>query len=102
MGIRESLTVNFEDKTLEYKGIELYVIKQFEYEEKTYLYCVDEKTMNTENVEVYFLYKVKDDIFNHIDNESKCLELLDVVSGKIMEDIVKSNAEDVLIKKDTK
>ena len=31
MGIRESLTVNFEDKTLEYLDMMLYVTKQFEY-----------------------------------------------------------------------
>ena len=46
MGIRESLTVNFEDKTLEYLDMMLYVTKQFEYKNKTYLYCVKSKNLS--------------------------------------------------------
>ena len=50
MGIRESLTVNFEDKTLEYLDMMLYVTKQFEYKNKTYLYCVNKSTVDTNGI----------------------------------------------------
>ena len=89
MGIRESLTVNFEDKTLEYLDMILYVTKQFEYKNKTYLYCVNKSTVDTDELEVYFLYRVRDDKFNHITDKKKQMELLEVVSGLYMDDLIK-------------
>ena len=91
MGIRESLTVNFEDKTLEYLDMMLYVTKQFEYKNKTYLYCVNKSTVDTDELEVYFLYRVRDDKFNHITDKKKQMELLEVVSGLYMDDLVKDS-----------
>lgn len=95
MGIRESLTVNFEDKTLEYLDMMLYVTKQFEYKNKTYLYCVNKSTVNTDELEVYFLYRVRDDKFNHITDKKKQMELLEVVSGLYMDDLVKDSLKKI-------
>lgn len=91
MAYRDSLIVNFEDKTLEYKNVLLYVIKQFDYEGKTYLYAVDKKTVESNELEVYFLYRIKDDIFNHVDDPEKQSELFQVVSGQLLKDIVNRN-----------
>ena len=80
MGIRESLTVNFEDKTLEYLDMMLYVTKQFE---------------DTDELEVYFLYRVRDDKFNHITDKKKQMELLEVVSGLYMDDLIKDSLKKI-------
>ena len=95
MGIRESLTVNFEDKTLEYLDMMLYVTKQFEYKNKTYLYCVNKSTVDTDELEVYFLYRVRDDKFNHITDKKKQMELLAVVSGLSMDDLIKDSLKKI-------
>jgi hypothetical protein len=95
MGIRESLTVNFEDKTLEYLDMMLYVTKQFEYKNKTYLYCVNKSTVDTDELEVYFLYRVRDDKFNHITDKKKQMELLEVVSGLYMDDLIKDSLKKI-------
>lgn len=95
MGIRESLTVNFEDKTLEYLDMMLYVTKQFEYKNKTYLYCVNKSTVDTDELEVYFLYRVRDDKFNHITDKKKQMELLEVVSGLYMDDLIRDSLKKI-------
>ena len=95
MGIRESLTVNFEDKTLEYLDMMLYVTKQFEYKNKTYLYCVNKSTVDTDELEVYFLYRVRDDKFNHITDKKKQMDLLEVVSGLYMDDLIKDSLKKI-------
>ena len=95
MGIRESLTVNFEYKTLEYLDMMLYVTKQFEYKNKTYLYCVNKSTVDTDELEVYFLYRVRDDKFNHITDKKKQMELLEVVSGLYMDDLIKDSLKKI-------
>ena len=95
MGIRESLTVNFEDKTLEYLDMMLYVTKQFEYKNKTYLYCVNKSTVDTDELEVYFLYRVRDDKFNHKTDKKKQMELLEVVSGLYMDDLIKDSLKKI-------
>lgn len=95
MGIRESLTINFEDKTLEYLDMMLYVTKQFEYKNKTYLYCVNKSTVDTDELEVYFLYRVRDDKFNHITDKKKQMELLEVVSGLYMDDLIKDSLKKI-------
>lgn len=95
MGIRESLTINFEDKTLEYLDMMLYVTKQFEYKNKTYLYCVNKSTVDTDELEVYFLYRVRDDKFNHITDKKKQMQLLEVVSGLYMDDLIKDSLKKI-------
>ena len=95
MGIRESLTVNFEDKTLEYLDMMLYVTKQFWYKNKKYLYFVNKSTVDTDELEVYFLYRVRDDKFNHITDKKKQMELLEVVSGLYMDDLIKDSLKKI-------
>ena len=69
MGLRESLIVDWENKTIEYQGKRMYIIKQFVYENKEYFYAIDLATVNNKNLEIAFLYKVKDDIFAHVEDE---------------------------------
>lgn len=95
MGMRESLMTNFEDKTIEYKNKQFYIVKQFDYKGKTYLYGVDMDTVNSGEYEVYFLYRVRDDLFNHISEKSEQLELLEVVSGLFMSDIISKNLKEL-------
>ena len=69
MGLRESLIVNWENKTIEYQGKKMYIVKQFMYENKEYLYAIDLETINKENLEIVFLYKMKDDIFAYVEED---------------------------------
>ncbi len=86
MGFKENLIVNYEGRTLEYNNVQLYVLKQFDYENHLYLYCADKNTIGKESFDAYFLYKIKDDIFNHVDNQEKFLKLMDIVSGEILKE----------------
>lgn len=80
MGFREELTIDWEDKTIEYQGKMLYVIKSFNYDNKEYLYTVDINTINNDNLEVAFLYKIKDSIFAHVDDD-ELFEKLVIAAG---------------------
>lgn len=87
MGMRENLITNWKDKTIEYQGKELYIIEQFMYRETEYLYAVDKATLNKKNIEVAFLYKLKDDIFANVDSDKLFDELLEEVSKKNLEEL---------------
>ena len=60
MGFREELISNWEDKTIEYGGQLFYIIKQFTFEGKEYLYGIDKETYDKETINVVFLYRIKD------------------------------------------
>ena len=84
MGFRESYTTDWKDKTIEYQEKNFYILEQFEYEEKEYLCGCDINTVGKENLEVVFLYKLSDDIFEHVEEEELFEELLMNVSGKLV------------------
>ena len=60
MGFKEELISNWEDKTIEYRKKHFYIIKQFDYEGKEYLYGVNVETYDKNPMEVVFLYRVKE------------------------------------------
>ena len=93
MGMKESIIVNFESKTLEYQNKKFYILKQFEFEGKTYLYGidVDEFYKNQRDLEVVFLYRVHDDIFNHVSDEKLLVRLQDYVAGICTIDLMQEN-----------
>lgn len=93
MGIRENLIINFESKTLEYQNKRFYILKQFDYEGRTYLYGIDVDAFNKdqENLEVAFLYRMHDDIFNHVSDKELANKLLDEVAGLCTADMIKRN-----------
>lgn len=95
MGMRESLIVNFEDLTLEYQDKKFYILKQFDYKGTTYLYGIDVDAFykDRENLEFAFLYRMHDDIFNHVSDENLLDELFNYVSGLCMGDVIKKIAE---------
>ena len=67
MGFREELISNWEDKTIEYGGKLFYIIKQFTFEGKEYLYGIDKETYDKETINVVFLYRIKDkDLFEKL------------------------------------
>ena len=71
MGMAERIMYNFENVTLEYNGKKFYILKQFEYKNKMYLYGVDVETAKSgdpNKCEFVFLYRVRDDIFNHVED----------------------------------
>lgn len=94
MGFREELTSNWKGKVIDYQDKKFYILTQFEFEGKEYLYGIDIDTIKNEIINVVFLYKVKDDIFEHV--ESK--ELFDIlvvrVAGLITADIIKKELSD--------
>ncbi len=95
MGMRENLIVNFESKTLEYQNKKFYILKQFDYKGQTYLYGIDVDAFykDNENLEVAFLYRMHDDVFNHVSDSSLLDDLFNVVSGICTADMVKKNLE---------
>lgn len=84
MGFKEELITNWRDKTLEYQGKKFYIVEQLEFEGKEYLYGCDINTIKNKNIEVVFLTKVKDNIFEHVENEELFEILLMNVSGKLL------------------
>ena len=93
MGIRESLIVDWENKTIEYQGKRMYIIKQFVYENKEYFYAIDLATVNNKNLEIAFLYKVKDDIFEHVEDEELFDKLVVKAGSECFNEILKHDIE---------
>lgn len=88
MGFREELISNWEDKTIEYGGKLFYIIKQFTFEGKEYLYGIDKETYDKETINVVFLYRIKDDTFEHVEDKDLFEKLLISVGGLCTADIV--------------
>ncbi len=93
MGMRENLIADWKDKTLEYQGKKLYVVDQFEYEGITYLYTVDIATINNKNIEIAFLYKVKDDIFEDVRDDALFNKLVIRAGSNLMGNMLKEDLE---------
>ena len=89
MGNREKFVINFEGKIIEYQGRNYGVIKQFEYNGKDYLCCV-EKTTELSKINYMFLYREKDDIFAHVEDEELENALLIKFTGIASADILKN------------
>lgn len=83
MGFRENLINDWKDKTIEYQDRFFYIVDQFVYEEKEYLYGCNIDTLNNQNLEVVFLYKIKDDIFEHVEDNELFNNLFLYVAGKL-------------------
>ena len=93
MGLRESLIVNWENKTIEYQGKKMYIVKQFMYENKEYLYAIDLETINKENLEIVFLYKMKDDIFAYVEEDDLFDKLIVKVGIECFTEILRKDLE---------
>lgn len=88
MGLKENLITNWKGKTLEYLEKRFYILEQFEYEGLEYLYGIDIDTIDNDMPNVVFLHKVKDDIFEHVEDE-KLFDLLILrVAGVMTSEIV--------------
>lgn len=83
MGFRENLITDWKDKTIEYQDKNFYILEQFIYEDIEYLFGCDINTINNQNLEVVFLYKVKDDIFEHVEDKEIFEKLYIYVSGRL-------------------
>lgn len=94
MGFKEELISNWEDKTIEYRGKQFYILKQFMYDNQEYLYGVDIKTYDKNPMNVVFLYKIKDALFEHVENEELFEKLFLRVSGLCASDLVKKTIEE--------
>lgn len=93
MGLRESLIVNWENKTIEYQGKKMYIVKQFMYENKEYLYAMDLATVNNKNLEIAFLYKVNNDIFGHVEDEELFDKLVVKAGSECFNEILRKDLE---------
>ena len=76
MGFRESLITDWDGKTIRFHGRIIYILKQFEYDNKTYFYGVDRERSKNNHMEVIFLYKIKDDLFGCVETKEECDKLL--------------------------
>lgn len=91
MGLKENLITEWIDKTIEYQDKKIYILDQFTYQDKEYLYGVDVETINLPKIDVVFLYKLKDDIFEHVESNELFEELALVVSGRLSEEMIKED-----------
>ena len=89
MGFKEELITDWKDKTIEYQGKKFYIIEEINFKGKTYMYGCDIDTIDNKNVEVVFLTKVKDNIFEHVENNALFEELLANTSAKILSNKIK-------------
>lgn len=93
MGFKENLITDWKDKTVEYQDKKFYIIDQFVYKDREYLLGCDIKTLNNQNLEIVFLYKIEDDIYEHVEDEDLFEKLLLHASGRAIaqkiEEIVK-------------
>ncbi len=95
MGLKEELISNWEDKTIEYGGKIFYILKQFEFEGKEYLYGIDkESPMDMENMKVVFLYRIKNDLFEHVEDDELFEKLFLHVGGLCTADLVSEAIEE--------
>lgn len=98
MGFRENLITDWKDKTIEYQEKKFYILEQFLYNGKEYLYGCDIETIKNEKMNVVFLYKIKDDIFEHVKDEQLFEELLmnvtGIFTGKLMIDTYEQNKDE--------
>ena len=93
MGFKENLITNWEDKTLEYKGKTFYIIKQFEYEGKTYMCGANVETIYNEETELVFLYKIKYNVFGYVDKQEDFENIIMVVSGLLVGETIQEAAK---------
>lgn len=90
MGFRESLMNDFKDKTIEYQGKKLYILDQFIYKDVEYLCGCDigsvDKIKNNESgdIEMIFLHKNKNNLFEWVSDKELFDELVLYVSGLIL------------------
>ena len=94
MGLKEQLIANWEDKTIEYCDKKFYIVKQFEFEGIEYLYAVDIETYDKNPINIVFLHRVKDEIFEHIEDEDLVDELFTYVSQICAAEIVRKKLEE--------
>ncbi len=88
MGLKENLITDWKGKTIEYLEKRFYILEQFEYEGVKYLYGIDLDTVDKEIPNVVFLHKVKDDIFEHVEDEKLFNLLILRVAGVMTSEIV--------------
>ncbi len=91
MGFKENLTTNWIDKTIEYQGRKFYIIDQFWHDDREYLYGIDVDTINSEKPNVVFIYKITDDVFEHVESEKIFQELMLIVSGRMAGEMIKED-----------
>lgn len=93
MGLKESLTVDWKYKTIEYQGDRLWIAEQFEYKGTEYLYAAVENTLEDDIIDVVFLYRVSGDKFGNVSDDKLHNELLGYVATKMIRNITKEYLE---------
>jgi len=94
MGLKEDLIVDWTDKVIEYQERQFYILKQFQHGNKEYLYGVEKDTIGSEKMNAVFLYKIKDSIFEHVEDDKLFEELLVVVSGLLTAQMVEKDIKE--------
>ena len=90
MGFRESLMNDFRDKTIEYQGKRLYIAEQFTYGDVEYLCGCDIDSINrirnkeSSDMEMMFLHKNQNNLFEWVSNKELFDELVLYVSGVLI------------------
>lgn len=94
MGLREDLIADWTNKHITYQGYNMFVVKQIEHDGITYLYAIDKDDAVKEDkkdLNVAFLYKVKDDVWANVDDDDLFDELMGQVAGELTGDLLKKH-----------
>lgn len=83
MGFKDDLIGNYEDKTIEFCGKNLYIAKQFDYKGVTYYYAIDVATALTDNKEIAFLYRTEKGLFKDVTDHELFENLVMVAAGEM-------------------
>ena len=82
MGLKEALIVNWKGRVIEYQETPLYVVDQFEYKNKIYLYTINTKIKDNV-IDINFLVKNYDDVFEHVVDDRLYDQLITIEAGRI-------------------
>lgn len=96
MGMKEELIVDWKHRHITYQDSEMFVVDQFEYDGKEYLYVIDENSVTDENakdIEVAFLYKVNGNVFANVQDDNLFKELMAEVATKLAIEKIKEILE---------
>ncbi len=95
MSLQDKLTVDWKGKIVNYQGLKLYVVDQFDYKEETYLYVMD-TNLSDYMIKIMFLKKKADNIFAHVDEKSELYkELITIAAGRVTVNQLENLAKDL-------
>ena len=92
MGFKDDIVTNYENKTVEYQGKKLNILKQFKYNNVEYLCGVDANDLENAQLSLIFLYRDKfENSFKYVDSEELFDTLMVYVGNVFAKELSEEN-----------